>query len=50
MVDGRTPVFSRSYPFPIYHFPFRLARFSGLLEPTLTHSLQVLSVMISVMT
>jgi hypothetical protein len=30
MEDGKTPVFSRSFPFPIYHVPFRPAFFSGL--------------------
>jgi hypothetical protein len=31
MEDGKTPVFSRCFPFTIYHFPFRPAFFSGLL-------------------
>ena len=32
MEDGKTPVSSRSFPFSIYHFPFRPAFFSGLLR------------------
>jgi len=46
MEDGKAPVFSRFYPFPNCHFPFRLPLFSVLLERTSTQSVQLLSVRI----
>jgi hypothetical protein len=33
MEDGKTPVFQWSFPFTIFHFPFRPTYFSGLLAP-----------------
>ena len=32
MEDGKTPRFTASFPFTIFHFPSRPAFFSGLLE------------------
>jgi hypothetical protein len=32
MENGKTPMFGGSFPFTIYHFPFRPAFFSGLLD------------------